>query len=82
MRKIMVLSAATLTLLGAASATAVAQNRTPPDTSVKALEPPIDVRRDQLRAQTPPAANSGTSTPPGSGSGTGGGAGVAATPPR
>jgi hypothetical protein len=61
MRPIIAITAATLAILAATHGAAVAQSRTPPDTSVRALEPPADVRRQQLGQQTPPATNSGTS---------------------
>lgn len=47
---------ATATLLALNAGAAFAQEETPPDTSVRALEAPVDVRQKQLRAQHDPMA--------------------------
>ncbi|WP_158810879.1 hypothetical protein [Beijerinckia sp. L45] len=45
---------ATAALLTVAAGSAFAQDKTPPDTSVRALEAPADVRKKQLRSQNKP----------------------------
>ena len=51
---------ATATLLTLGAGAAVAQDKTPPDTSVRALEPPVDVRSKQLRSQRKPMLHAGS----------------------